>query len=555
MIDYSEKYDDEISMEHVANSAMDVVEPNKVLQGEIVTIDNEFAYVNVGSKSEGRVSLDEFSEPPAVGSVIDVMLLSRRLLDGMFVFSKIAAEKARKWQKFVEWYNQGNRYIAGAAGEVSNKGMVVDCDGVSGFLPYSQMGDLRFRKNSKAGDSFTFKIRKIDEGKNRIILSRKEYIDEEGEKIWSNFSSKYSVGSKANGKVLRYVESGAIIDIEGVEAYLGKEDISWKKVFKKRNVLKPGEEKEFLILSIDQDQRRVTVGLKQLNEDPWLSAAQRYKPGDTVNGRIVTVTNFGVFVEVEEGIEGLVNSSDISWTKKNLNPADMFKKGERVDVRVLSIDAAERKMALGVKQLEPNPWDTIDERYPVGTVLRKPVKKVMNFGMFVELEEDIDGLIHISDMSWEGEARDELKKYRAGDEVEFKVLDIKKDQMKIACGIKQLTRSPWEALKEKYPPRTRITGTITKIAAFGMFVKIEDGVEGLVHISEVSRKKIENIEERFSVGERVNAVVLGVDADKKRISLSVKQFEVQTEREELNRVLNSSNPSKVTLGDILKDKL
>jgi small subunit ribosomal protein S1 len=222
---------------------------------------------------------------------------------------------------------------------------------------------------------------------------------------------------------------------------------------------------------------------------------------------------------------------------------------------VLSLDAAERKMALGVKQLEPNPWDTVDERFPVGTVLRKPVKKVMNFGMFVEIEEDIDGLIHISDMSWEGEARDELKKYRAGDEVEFKILDIKKDQMKIACGIKQLTRSPWEALKEKYPPRTRVTGTITKIAAFGMFVKIEEGVEGLVHISEVSRKKIENIEERFSVGDRVNAVVLGVDADKKRISLSVKQFEVQTEREELNRVLSSSNPSRVTLGDILKDKL
>ncbi|HQO02461.1 MAG TPA: S1 RNA-binding domain-containing protein, partial [Spirochaetota bacterium] len=285
------------------------------------------------------------------------------------------------------------------------------------------------------------------------------------------------------------------------------------------------------------------------------TAGDKYHPGDTVSGKIVTITNFGLFVEVGDGIEGLVNSSDISWTKKNVNPADIFHKGEAVETKVLSIDAGERKMSLGIKQLQENPWDTIEKRFPPGMVLTKPVKNVVNFGLFVELEEDVDGLIHVSDVSWEDDQRDIMKQYSAGDQVEFKILEIKKDQMKVACGIKQLTRSPWEAIYEKYPPRSRVTGVISKITNFGLFVKIEDGIEGLVHISEVSRKKVDDIEDYFKVGENVHAVVLGVDVDKKRMSLSIKHYDMIMEKEELNRVLHDAAPGKVTLGDIFKDKL
>ena len=555
MMDYTEKFDEDINMEHVANSALDMVEPNKILQGEVVTIDNEFAYVNVGTKSEGRVSLEEFTAPPVVGSVIPVMLVSKRPIDGMFVFSMSAAEKAGKWQKFFEWFKAGNEYISGFVGEVVSKGMIINCDGVSAFLPFSQSGDLRFKKSPKENESFTFKIKQVDAGKQRVILSRKEYIDEENVKIWDSFIGKYNEGEKVSGKVMRFVDDGVIVNIDGVEAFLNRDDISWKKVFKKRNILKPSEEKEFLILSIDAEKKKVLVGLKQLYDDPWSSAAENFHPGDTVSGKVVTVTNFGVFVEVSDGIEGLVNSSDISWTKKNVNPADMFRKGETVETQVLSINAEERKMSLGFKQLQANPWDTVEERFPVGSVFTRPVKKVVNFGMFVELEEDIDGLIHISDMSWEDDQRDVMKQYSTGDQVEFKILEIKKDQMKIACGIKQLTRSPWEAIYEKYPPRSRVSGVVSKITNFGLFVKIEDGIEGLVHISEVSRKKIESIEDFFKVGNNVHAVVLGVDVDKKRMSLSIKHYDMMMEKEELNRVLNDAAPGKVTLGDILKDKL
>ncbi len=555
MIDNTGKFDEEISMEHVANSAVDVTAPNRILKGEIVTVDNEFAYVNVGSKSEGRVSLEEFAEKPKVGDVISVMLVSRRPIDGMFVFSKNAAERHQKWQNFIEWYRQGNRYISGAINDVSDRGLDVDCDGISGFLPYSQAGDLKFKKSSKTGEAFTFKIRKVDEGKNKIILSRKDYTDEENEKIWAGFREKYSAGSRASGRLLRYAGDGAIVNIDGVEAYMKKEDMSWKKVFKKRNVLKMGDEREFQVLEIDDAARRVTVGIKQLAEDPWLSAGERYLAGAELQGRVVTVTNFGVFVEVEDGVEGLVAASEISWTRKSLNPAELYKKGDRVSVKVLSIDPEERKMSLGIKQLTPNPWDTIHERFPEGTVVKKPIKKIVNFGMFVELEDDIDGLIHISDVSWDDDARDVLKNYREGDEVEFKILEVRADQQKVACGVKHLTRSPWEALKEKYPVRSKVSGVVTRITGFGLFVKIEDGVEGLVHISEVSRKKIETLDERFAVGDRVSAVVLGVDPDKKRMSLSIKHFEMQQEKEELSRVLAGSNPTKVTFGDILKDKL
>lgn len=555
MMDYTEKFDEDINMEHVANSALDMVEPNKIMKGEIVTIDNEFAYVNVGTKSEGRVSLDEFADPPRVGSMVHVMLVSKRPIDGMFVFSMNAAEKAGKWQNFLEWFKAGNEYISGVVGEVVSKGMIINCDGVSAFLPFSQSGDLKFRKAPKGNESFTFKIKQVDVGKQRVILSRKEYIDEENVKIWDGFIAKYNEGSKVTGKVMRFVDDGAIISVDGVEAFLNKENISWKKVFKKRNILKPSEEREFLILSIDAGKKSVLVGLKQLYDDPWSTAGEKFQPGNTVTGKVVTVTNFGIFIEVGDGIEGLVNSSDISWTKKNINPADLFRKGETVEARVLSIDAEERKMSLGLKQLQENPWDTIHERFPLGSVFTKPVKKVVNFGMFVELEEDIDGLIHISDVSWDDDQRDFMKRYNTGDMVEFKILEIKKDQMKIACGIKQLTKSPWEAISEKYPPRSRVSGVVSKITNFGLFVKIEDGIEGLVHISEVSRKKIDEIEDYFKVGDTVNAVVLGVDVDKKRMSLSIKHYDMIMEKEELNRVLNDAAPGKVTLGDILKDKL
>ncbi len=554
MMNYTDREDD-INMEQVVNSTLDVVQPNKIIQGEIVTVDKDFAYVNVGTKSEGRVSKDEFEKAPAVGTVIDVMLVSRRMVDGMFVFSHKAAEREKKWQKFMEWYRGGNVCVSGRIKSSGKNGMMIDCDGISAFLPFSLAADIRFKKAQDSKNLYWFKIKSVDEKKGNIVLSRKEYLDEEVVKIWSSFLEKYKIGSRVRGKVSRFVTNGAIVEIEGLEAFLSREDMSWKKVFKKKKVFSQEGEGEFVILSIDPDSKKISVGLKQLVEDPWLTVTEKYHIGDVIEGKISTITSFGLFIEVDEYIEGLVSSSDISWTKRTVNPQDLFTKGQTIKAKILNIDQTERKMSLGIKQALDNPWDTIDKRYPLGTIMKRPIKKILAFGMFVEIEEDVDGLIHVSDISWEDNYTISPSDYRVGDEVEFKILEYRKADMRISCGIKQLTVSPWEVVKEKYPPRSRVAGVISTITNFGVFVKLEDNIEGLVHISELSKRKIENIEEHFKIGDKVNAIVMGVDVDRKRLSLSIKHYDMMVEKEELNKILKSTSSSTVTFGDLLKDKL
>jgi small subunit ribosomal protein S1 len=547
--------EDNINMEHIANSLTDIVQPNKVINGEIVTIDNEFAYINVGIKSEGKVSLEEFDAKPSVGDNIHVMLLNKRQMDGMFVFSKLAADRVMRWKKFIEWYNEGNRHIEGVVKGISKKSIIVDCAGLTANLPFPQAGDIKIKNSVRDRSKYLFTIFSVDEKNNSITLSRKDFLDAENSRKWNEFVSTNQVGSRVTGKAVKILESGVIINVGGIDAFLNRDDITWKKVFKKKKYIALDTEQEYVILSIDQEKRRMTIGLKQLTTDPWIGAGQRYRQGDVVNGKVVTVANFGVFLEIEDCIEGLIGSGDISWTKRNLNLDNLFKKGQALQALILSVSEEDRRIALGLKQLAPNPWDSLHERYPVRSVRKGKIKKIAPFGIFVELEEDIDGLIHSSDISWDDNSKNTAGKYNEGDEVEFIVLDIKKDDMRISCGIKQLTKSPWEVLKEKYPPRSRVSGVITTIANFGLFVKLSTGEEGLVHISEASAKKTENLNELFKVGDQVNAIVLGVDSDKKRISLSIKHYDSIVEKEELKKVLNSARPTKVTFGDILKEKL
>lgn len=553
MEDLNEKHDENFSMEHVARSAVEVIKPNMILKGEIVTVDNEFAYVNVGTKSDGRVNLSEFREKPRIGESIDIMLVNPRMIDGMYLFSTESASREKGWRKFLGIYRGGASTVSGRVVGTSAKGMTVDCDGISAFLPYSQAADIKMRKSS--GDEINiFKIKSVDEKKRSIILSRREYVEEERQKVWMTLSSRYNAGDRIRGRVTRFVEFGAFVDVGGVEGLLHKNEISWKRVYKKKNILKIGEELEFIVLNINREEEKISLGLKQLTEDPWLRIGEKYPEGSVVEGRVVTITGHGAFVELEDGVEGFLGAREISWTKKTVMVKDALKKGQIVSVKVIGANPEERRLLVGMKQLLPNPWDSIDERFPVGSIHRRPVKKVISFGIFVELENDIDGLVHVSDISWEDSAKGAPPRYAEGDEVEFKILDIKKGEMRISCGIKQLTRSPWEALKEKYPPRSRVSGVITGIVPFGIFVKLEDDIEGLVHISEVSRKKIERIEEKFGVGDHVDAVVLGVDVERRRLSLSMKHYEIMTEKEELSRVLSSNSPARMTIGDIIKMK-
>jgi small subunit ribosomal protein S1 len=548
-----QEYNETIDMEHVADSTLEDLKAGSIVRGEIVTIDSEFVYVNVGTKSDGRIPLEEFEKKPDVGEIHDVMLKSKKLVDGMYLFSRKGAEIEKRWHDFMNRYKEGQIRIEGKIKSSINRGKMIDCSGIPGFLPFSLTGDLKGKNSSD--ETYTFIIKSIDEKKKSIIVSRKDYIDEENKTKWDNFTSKYKVGDRVSGEVIKFVEFGGFVRVEGIDALLHRNDMSWKKVFKQRKLFKTGDVLDLVVLDIRRDEGKISLGLRQLVEDPWLKINEKYKVHDTVSGEVVTITAYGAFIEIDDGVEGYLANSEISWTKSAVNVKDVLKKGQVLNLMVLNINSEERKISLGLKQLTANPWDTIDERFPVGSVHKKKVKKIVKFGIFVELEEDIDGLVHLSDVSWDEDNKNMGSRYKAGDEVEFKVLDIRKEEMKISCGIKQLSKSPWEQISEKYPPRKKVDGTISGITPFGLFVKLEDDVEGLVHISEVSRKRLENLEEHFKVGDPISAVVLGVDVEKKRLSMSIKSFEIVSEKEELDKIMKQTSPGKVTLGDIMKIKL
>ena len=553
MENFTPEMNENIDMEHVADSTVEEIQPGMIVQGEIVTIDSEYAYVNVGMKTDGRIPIHEFEVKPEIGDTVPVMLQNKRMIDGMFQFSKNSASAEMGWKKFMEWHEKGNKNITGRIKSSINQGKLIDCDGVTAFLPFSLTADLKNKNESN--EEYVFKIKSIDKKKKSIVLSRKEYLDEEMEARWENFTSKYKPGDIVRGTGLKYVEFGIFVRVEGLDALLHRNDMSWKKVFKQRKILKLDKEQDFMILDINRAERRISLGLKQLTEDPWISINDQYKPGDRVSGRVVTLTNHGAFVEIADGVEGFVGNSDLTWNKNSMGAMEILKKGESYEFMVLVINQEDRKLSLGYKQLKANPWDTVEERFPVGSVHRKKIKKIVKFGMFVELEGDIDGLIHISDISWEEGLKSVPEKFRAGDEIEFKILEVNKSQMKIACGIKHLIKSPWEFIKEKYPPRKRVEGTVSGITLFGIFVKLEDDIEGLVHISEISRKRIENLEDHFKIGDPVSAVVLDVDVEKKRLSLSIKSYESAAEKEELEKIMKGTRPSTVTLGDFVNINL
>ena len=543
---------DTIDMASVADSALEDIQPGMIVKGEIVTVDSGYAYVNVGTKSDGRVPLEEFDAVPKVGEVYEVKLMNRKLVDGVYQFSRKAAVAEKSWKDFIESYNKGNREVKGKIKSSNDKGKILSLSGVNAFLPASLAADLK--SVSSSDEEYFFVVKDVDKKKKSVLVSRKDYIEELNKKKWEDFLSKYKEGDIVKGEVVKFVEFGAFVRIDGIDALLHRNDMSWKKVFKQRKILKLGEVRDFVILSINRDELKVSLGLKQLKEDPWLAIAQKFNPGDIVKGKVVTITPVGAFVQIDEDIEGFVANSELSWTKSNANVKDYFSKGDESDFVILSIEPQDKKIALGFKQLSQNPWETIDERFPIDSIWKRPIKKIVKFGLFVELEEGIDGLIHVSDISWD-EVKDLNKSFKVGQEVEFKILEIHKDEMKISCGMKQLTKSPWELIKEKYPPRTKVHGTVSGITQFGLFVKLADDVEGLVHISETSRNRIEKLEEHFKIGAPVDAVVLDVDVEKKRLSLSIKHYEIMSEKEEVNKILKKTSPNTVTIGDIINIEL
>lgn len=532
-------------------------ERDKILEGTVVRVDPDTVLVDVGRKSEGFVPISEFKDAEGNISVSvgdKVKVVSSR--DGGNKFSKRRADQMAAWETINEAGGEG-AVLEGTIISKTNGGFTVAIGGINAFLPASQV-DIRPSGN---GDSYIglagqFKVISLNQKRGNIVLSRRALLEEERAESRKATLEKLSEGQIMQGIIKNLTEYGAFVDLGGVDGLLHVTDISWGRVGKPADVLKPGQEVTVKVLKFDPEKGKVSVGIKQTLEDPWQDISNRYPEGTRVSGKVVSLMEYGAFIELESGIEGLVHVSEMSWTKRVRKAADLLKVGDQVDVVVLGIDLQNRKISLGLKQISENPWQSISERYPVGTKLEGQIKNMTDFGMFIGIEDGIDGLVHVSDISWTKRVKHPGDVYSKGDLVQAVVLKVDPQNERVSLGIKQLTPDPWSLVPQKYTPGTRLIGKIASTTDFGVFVEIEEGIEGLIHVSELSREKIASAKEFANVGDSIEAVVLNADARERRISLSVKALAAAAEKAEFESYLGGGQGEATSnLGDLLKSQM
>ena len=428
--------------------------------------------------------------------------------------------------------------------------------GVPGFLPGSQ-ADLRPIRNldDMVGKEFDFKILKYNRKRSNIVLSRRAILENELEEKRSATLETIHEGKVVEGAVKNITEYGVFVDLGGVDGLLHITDISWGRVKHPSELFSIGDPITVKILNLDLENERVSLGMKQLNEDPWTTASEKYALGSRVTGRVVSLTDYGAFIELEEGIEGLIHVSEMSWTRKIRHPSKVVSVGEEVDAVVLDIKPESRRISLGMKQVVPNPWDVISEKYPIGTTIEGKIKNITDFGLFIGIDEGIDGLVHISDISWTRRIKHPSELFKKGDVIQAIVLDIEKENERFSLGIKQLQDDPWASVAERYKVGTEITGTVTNLTDFGIFVELEEGIEGLVHVSEISKEKIKTPTEKFKIGDVISARVMNINSDERRIGLSIKRLEIEDEQNLLSEYVNNMGQATSTFGEILRENL
>jgi len=534
-------------------------EEGEVVQGRIISVDRDFVLVDIGYKSEGQIPIREFKDENGEiaaeeGDTVEVMVEFWDDEEEVVVLSKEKAATIKVWEEIKRCYD-ADETIAGTITNRVKGGFSVDI-GVQAFLPGSQ-ADLRPIRNldEMVGKSFDFKILKYNRKRSNIVLSRRVLLEEEREKKRAETLATIHEGKVVDGVVKNITEYGVFVDLGGVDGLLHITDISWGRVKHPSELFSIGDEITVKILNLDLERERVSLGMKQLTPDPWESAAEKYPVGSRVNGRVVSLTDYGAFVELEEGIEGLIHVSEMSWTRKIRHPSKVVSVGETIEAVVLDIKPDARRISLGMKQVKPNPWDVISEKYPVGTTIEGKIKNITDFGIFIGIDEGIDGLVHISDISWTKRIKHPSELYKKGDIVQAIVLDIDKESERFSLGIKQLQSDPWETVEQRYEVGKKITGTVTNVTDFGVFVELEEGIEGLVHVSEISKEKIKTPVGMFNVGDIITAKVMNINSDERRIGLSIKRLEIEDEQSLLNEYINNMGPATSTFGEILRENL
>jgi len=539
------------------------VKEGDIVRGRVIQVAKDYVVVDIGYKSEGQVPIQEFpvvDGAPQVkeGDEVEVLLESRENENGLCVLSKEKADRLKVWDD-ISAACERDELIDGTITQRVKGGLSVTIrGGVKAFLPGSQV-DLRPVRNLDAfiGKLYKFKVIKFNKKRGNIVLSRRVLLEKERAEMKEQTLDKLKEGQLVEGIVKNLTEYGAFIDLGGIDGLLHITDMSWGRVNHPSELFQVGDHVRVKVLKFNAESERVSLGLKQISEDPWLHAETIYKPGTVVKGKVVSLKDYGAFIELQEGIEGLVHISEMSWTRRVKHPSKVVAVGDVVEAVVLDIDAKQNRISLGMKQLEPNPYEALTQKYPPGTVVRGRVRNIADFGIFVEIEEGIDGLVHISDMSWTQRVKHPSELFQKGDEVEAVLLNIDTgdgDKPKISLGIKQLVPDPWDRIPYDYPTGKIVDGKVLKVLDFGAFVELEKGVEGLVHVSEISEDHVEDPRTVLQPGTTVKVQVLHADGAERKIGLSIKSASRAKDAAEAQG-FNSSNAGGATLGDKFRGKL
>ena len=557
-VEVDDEAEDEEDFEALYEASIKDLREREVVSGTVIGINDEGVLVDVGYKSEGLIPRKQFCDEEGeltveVGDSVEVFLEKKEDSEGLIYLSKEKADKMKVWNDIGSAF-ESNEPILGKIISKIKGGLTVDI-GVKAFLPGSQV-DVRPIRNLDrlVGEDFFFKIIKFNPRRGNVVLSRRVLLEQERESKKEETLKVLEEGSVMEGVVKNITDYGAFIDLGGIDGLLHITDLSWGRMQHPSEILTVAEKVNVKILKFDRERERVSLGMKQLSEDPWEAVPVKYPIGEIIKGEIVSITDYGAFVRLEDGVEGLVHISEMTWNRKLRDPSKLVEVGDKVDAKVLNIDKENRRISLGMKQIEPNPWDVVADKYPPGSIVEGKVRTLTDFGAFVGLEEGVDGLIHVSDMSWTQKVNHPSEIVKKSDEVKVVVLSVDKGRERLSLGLKQLTPNPWEEIEKRFPAGSVVTGKVINHADFGTFVEIMEGVEGLVHISEMDLEDNQKPEEVYPPGSEVEIKILNLDPDERKVSLSISATKEGSKTDHYASYVNSSGGG-ATLGDILGDTL
>ena len=534
------------------------VQEGEVVKGRIVSITKDFVMVDIGYKSEGQIPIAEFTGPDGeitaqVGDQVEALLEGSETEEGPLMLSKNKASRIKVWEEISYAYHN-DATVEGTIVAKVKGGLSVDMGGILAFLPGSQVDLMPVRHTDHLiGQTTTFNVLKFNRKRRNVVLSRRSLLEKVKGDAKATLLSTLEEGKVVDGVIKNITDYGVFVDLGGLDGLLHITDLSYGRIRHPADLFKVGDTIAVKVLSFDRDKERISLGLKQLAPDPWTTVAEKFPIGSRVTGKVVSLTDYGSFIELEAGVEGLIHISEMSWTRKVRHPNQILTVGDIVEVVVLELDPQRKRISLSLKQVEPNPWEVIGEKYPVGSVIEGKIKNITDFGIFIGIDEGIDGLVHISDISWTKRFKHPSELYKKGQTVQAKVLYIDKENERFSLSIKELNPNPWQSIEMRYPVNSLVTGTITNITDFGFFVEVEEGIEGLVHISELSKNKDKMA--ALKVGDLIRAKVIHSSPQERRIGLSIRRLETDEEQRNYRDYMKSSSEATSNLGDILRETL